>query len=105
MDTRAGAAQEARGFIEKMLLRAADKGSISHLDAQAALGRIRIVDTLADFVWGDQESTNRRTLVQVYVSYVRKKLAVSAQVAIRFTRGVGYEFTPLSDNDGPGART
>ena len=49
MDTRAGAAQEARGFIEKMLLRAADKGSISHLDAQAALGRIRIVDALADF--------------------------------------------------------
>src|SRR5260221_1370976 len=49
MDTRAGAAQEARVFIEKMLLRAADKGSITHLDAQAALGRIRIVDALADF--------------------------------------------------------
>ena len=49
MDTRAGAAQEARGFVEKMLLRAADKGSITHLDAQAALGRIRIVDALADF--------------------------------------------------------
>ncbi|MDB4890899.1 MAG: phoB [Gemmatimonadetes bacterium] len=53
------------------------------------------VDTLADFVWGDQSSTNKRTLVQVYVSYVRKKLAKSAKVAIRFARGAGYEFTPV----------
>lgn len=53
------------------------------------------VDTLSDFVWGDQSSTNKRTLVQVYVSYVRKKLARSAQVAIRFARGSGYEFTPV----------
>jgi DNA-binding response OmpR family regulator len=53
------------------------------------------VDTLADFVWGDQESANKRTLVQVYVSYVRKKLARSAQVAIRFARGAGYEFAPV----------
>ena len=57
------------------------------------------VDTLADFVWGDQESTNRRTLVQVYVSYVRKKLAASAKVALRFSRGSGYEFLPRSDRD------
>ena len=53
------------------------------------------VDTLADFVWGDQSSTNKRTLVQVYVSYVRKKLAKSAQVMIRFARGSGYEFAPV----------
>ena len=52
------------------------------------------VDTLADFVWHDQASSNRRTLVQVYISYVRKKLAASAQVAIRFSRGAGYEFSP-----------
>lgn len=57
------------------------------------------VDTLADFVWGDQESTNKRTLVQVYVSYVRKKLAASAKVALRFSRGAGYEFLPRSDRD------
>lgn len=58
------------------------------------------VDTLADFVWGndaDGDSANRRTLVQVYVSYVRKKLAQSAQVAIRFARGSGYEFAPVVD--------
>ena len=55
------------------------------------------VDTLADFVWGADATTcqeNRRTLVQVYVSYVRKKLAQSAQVVIRFVRGSGYEFAP-----------
>ncbi len=55
------------------------------------------VETLADFVWGDAESTNKRTLVQVYVSYVRKKLAASAQVAIQFVRGAGYEFSPRED--------
>lgn len=50
------------------------------------------IDTLADFVWGDQESTRKRRLVQVYVSYVRKKLAASVQVAIRYARGSGYRF-------------
>ena len=57
------------------------------------------VDTLADFVWGDQESTNRRTLVQVYMSYVRKKLARSVMVAIRFSRGSGYAFSPRIEQD------
>jgi DNA-binding response OmpR family regulator len=62
------------------------------------------VDTLADFVWGDQSSTNKRSLVQVYVSYVRKKLARSAQVAIRFARGSGYEFTPVEEEKNGAAR-
>lgn len=55
------------------------------------------VDTLADFVWGDEASTNRRGLVQVYISYVRKKLSASAKVAIRFSRGIGYEFFPRAE--------
>ena len=49
MDARAGAAQEAHDFIGKMLQRAAEKGSMTHLDAQAAAGRIKIVNALADF--------------------------------------------------------
>ena len=57
------------------------------------------VDTLADFVWGDQESTNRRSLVQVYMSYVRKKLARSVSVAIRFSRGSGYSFSPRIEHE------
>lgn len=49
LDTRAGAAEEARGFIAKMLQRAAEKGSIGREEADAALARIRIVNALADF--------------------------------------------------------
>ena len=49
MDTRAGAAEEARDFITKMLTRAAEKGSMSQSDAAAATARIRIVNALADF--------------------------------------------------------
>ncbi|MDB4913934.1 MAG: DNA-binding response regulator, partial [Gemmatimonadetes bacterium] len=55
------------------------------------------VDTLSDFVWGDRH-TKRRSLVQVYVSYVRKKLSDSKQVAIRFARGSGYEFLPRGED-------
>src|SRR5450759_2247301 len=49
MDSRAGAAQEARDFVGKMLLRAAEKGSLTQQVAQVALGRIKIVNALADF--------------------------------------------------------
>jgi 3-hydroxybutyryl-CoA dehydrogenase len=42
-DTRAGAAEEARAFISKMLQRQAAKGLA--LDAQTAIERVRIVDT------------------------------------------------------------
>ena len=49
MDARAGAAEEAREFIAKMLARAAEKGSISREDAATATARIKIVNALADF--------------------------------------------------------
>lgn len=49
MDTRAGAAQEAREFIAKMLNRAAEKGSLSRDEAAAATARIKIVNAPADF--------------------------------------------------------
>ena len=52
------------------------------------------VDTLADFVWGDEDKADRRSLVHVYVSYVRRKLGTSAQVVIKYARGVGYAFLP-----------
>jgi 3-hydroxybutyryl-CoA dehydrogenase len=47
-DTRAGAAQEARDFIEKMLARAAEKGTITKDEAVGAVNRIRIVGGPAD---------------------------------------------------------
>ena len=49
MDAKPGAAAEARVFIGKMLQRAAEKGSMSKEDADAALARIKIVDALTDF--------------------------------------------------------
>src|SRR4051794_13123865 len=49
MDARPGAAAEARDFVGKMLSRAAEKGSMSKEDAAAATGRVKVVDSLADF--------------------------------------------------------
>ncbi len=49
MDSRPGAAQEARDFIEKMLTRAAEKGGMSKDDAAAAVQRISIVASLSEF--------------------------------------------------------
>ena len=48
-DARAGAANEAREFIAKMLGRAAEKGSISKDEADRAVSRIRIAEALSDF--------------------------------------------------------
>jgi len=49
MDARPGAAAEARDFVGKMLSRAAEKGSMSKEDAAAATGRVKVVESLADF--------------------------------------------------------
>lgn len=47
-DSRPGAAEEAREFINKMLARAAEKGSITKDEAVGAVNRIRIVGGPAD---------------------------------------------------------
>src|SRR5471030_2307222 len=47
-DSRDGAAQEARNFVEKLFMRAAVKGSISEDAAAAATARIKVVTGLAD---------------------------------------------------------
>jgi two-component system, OmpR family, response regulator len=49
-------------------------------------------DTLADFVWGDAPLKARRGVVEVYISYLRRKLAASQQVIIGTVRGAGYRF-------------
>jgi 3-hydroxybutyryl-CoA dehydrogenase len=49
MDTRAGAADEARDFVAKMLSRAAEKGSMTTADAEAATARIKVAQSLAEF--------------------------------------------------------
>lgn len=50
------------------------------------------VTTLADFVWGDAADIDRRSAVEVYIGYIRKKLAASRSVVIRTVRQVGYQF-------------
>jgi 3-hydroxybutyryl-CoA dehydrogenase len=49
MDTRAGAADEARDFVAKMLSRAAEKGSMTPADADAATSRIKVAQSMAEF--------------------------------------------------------
>ena len=48
IDARKDAATEARGFIEKMVMRAAEKGNLTQDEAQAALDRVEVVDDLTD---------------------------------------------------------
>jgi 3-hydroxybutyryl-CoA dehydrogenase len=47
-DSRPGAAQEARDFIEKMLVRAAEKGSMTKDEAVGAVNRLKIVGSPAE---------------------------------------------------------
>lgn len=55
--------------------------------------------TLADFVWGDAEAASgaRRSVVEVYIGYLRRKLAASRSVIIRTVRGKGYQFDPREE--------
>src|SRR5687767_3402921 len=48
-DARPGAAQEARDFVAKMIGRAAEKGSMTREAADAAVGRVKVAESLGDF--------------------------------------------------------
>jgi two-component system, OmpR family, response regulator len=56
-------------------------------------------DSLADFVWGDASIKARRGVVEVYISYLRRKLASSEQVVIGTVRGAGYRFEARAQAD------
>ena len=47
-DTTDGAAEAGREFAERMILRAAEKGSLSEEDAKSAVGCLKVVSQLAD---------------------------------------------------------
>ena len=53
---------------------------------------VATIPAILEFVWGMEAATVRRTLVEVYVGYLRRKIAHSQTVAIRTVRGVGYQF-------------
>jgi len=48
-DTNAVAAQEAAGFVEKMLMRNVEKGRMAEEDAVVAIANIEVVDSIAGF--------------------------------------------------------
>jgi 3-hydroxybutyryl-CoA dehydrogenase len=48
-DARPGAAQEAREFVAKMIGRAAEKGTMTKEAADAAVGRVKVVESLGEF--------------------------------------------------------
>ena len=48
-DARPGAAHEARDFVAKMIGRAAEKGSMTREAADAAIGRVKVAESLSDF--------------------------------------------------------
>ena len=49
LDSRPGAAQEARDFVAKMIGRAAEKGSMTKEAADTAVGRIKVAEALSEF--------------------------------------------------------
>lgn len=49
-------------------------------------------EVVLDFVWGDAPITTRRGVVEVYIGYLRRKLAASRTVVIGTVRGAGYRF-------------
>jgi DNA-binding response OmpR family regulator len=49
------------------------------------------VASLAQLAWSCSDSTKALSRVQVYVCYLRQKLAASSRVSVRNVRGVGYQ--------------
>jgi two-component system OmpR family response regulator len=47
-------------------------------------------ESLYDFVWSGEAEGARSNRVEVYISYVRRKLKRSNEVAIETLRGAGY---------------
>jgi DNA-binding response OmpR family regulator len=60
-------------------------------------GEVVAHDTLHDFVWSGDDKATRANRVEVYISYVRRKLARSNQVAIETLRGHGYRLVRMAD--------
>ena len=52
-DTNDGAAEAGREFAERMILRAAEKGTLDDKDAQEAVGRLKVITSLSDFTNAD----------------------------------------------------
>lgn len=58
-------------------------------------------DSLQDFVWAGVDERERSNRLEVYISYVRRKLQASKEVTIQTLRGAGYRLVHRSDVDTP----
>jgi len=72
-DSRPGAAAEARDFIEKMLMRAAEKGTLTRDEAVAAVNRIKIVS-------GPAEMKPCQVVIEVIVENLEAKQKLLAEL-------------------------
>jgi len=72
-DSRPGAAAEARDFIDKMLMRAAEKGTLTRDDAVAAVNRIKIVS-------GPAEMKPCQVVIEVIVENLEAKQKLLAEL-------------------------
>ena len=75
-----------------MAVKSADR-TVQLLEAFAASpGRVLGHGQLLDEVWGDR--IRGRDEVKLYVSYLRRKLAVAGVDPVETVRGVGYRYAP-----------
>jgi len=72
-DSRPGAAAEARDFIDKMLMRAAEKGTLTRDEAVAAVNRIKIVS-------GPAEMKPCQVVIEVIVENLEAKQKLLAEL-------------------------
>ena len=72
-DSRPGAAAEARDFIDKMLMRAAEKGTLTRDEAVAAVNRIKIVS-------GPAEMKPCQVVIEVIVENLEAKQKLLADL-------------------------
>ena len=74
-DARPGGAQEARDFIDKMMMRAAEKGSITKDEAVAAVNRLKIVNGPSDMAACD-------AIIEVIIENLEAKQKLFAELEI-----------------------
>ena len=61
-------------------------------------------DSLHDYVWSGIEEGERSNRLEVYISYIRRKLQRSNEVTIQTLRGAGYRLVRKSATDTPWQR-
>lgn len=58
-------------------------------------------DSLQDYVWSGIDDGERSNRLEVYISYIRRKLQMSNEVTIQTIRGAGYRLVRKSATDTP----